>query len=173
MHIEVRVDSSEPSLHESGPCPTKDNPLHHFRYEPSKSRPINVPCLEAHRTERWKDVREFTCTASTCPTNVTVTTRPPILRKELVKLLTDRAIIQRRIKAYSNEIQGDKLFAYDALKALQKYIQNALRGDERKIPRENERYQLTISDECREIFEMAHFKDVQVLQGIGKATGCG
>ncbi|KAF8541938.1 hypothetical protein BDD12DRAFT_827425 [Trichophaea hybrida] len=160
MHIEVKVDSSEPSLLESGPCPTKDNLLHHFRYEPSKSRPINSTCLEAHRTERWKDVRVFTCTASTCPTNVTITTRPPILKEEFVKLLMDKALIQQRINTYSEE-KGASLSAYTVLKTLQKYLQNALRGDQRKIPRGNERYKFTISDECREIFEMAHFKDVQ------------
>lgn len=157
------MDSSEPSLSQSSPCPTKDNPLHHLHYEPSRPNVFGAAYTKAHRKVRWKDVRNFTCTALKCPTFVTITIRAPILSERLVKLLTDPDIIQQRVDRYKESVEGDVFPAHNALKTLGTYLKFALEGDKRIIPRENRRYLLSLSDDSREIMEAVHFKDINVF----------
>ena len=163
LHVEVKVDSSEPSLSQSSPCPTKDNPLHHLHYEPSILYAVDAAYVKAHRKERWKDVRDFTCTALGCPAYVTITTRAPILSERLVTLLTDPDVIQKRVDRYGEHGKGGTLPAHNALKTLGTYLRLALNGDKRSIPRENPRYLLSLSDDSREVMETVHFRDINVF----------
>ncbi|KAA8894285.1 hypothetical protein FN846DRAFT_786629 [Sphaerosporella brunnea] len=160
LHVRITVDSSQPSLSESEPCSEGHNPMHFFRYEPSKSRPITGEILS---TERWEDVRVFSCAATKCPTIVTVTTKAPILHQGFVELLTDEGTLMRRAMAFGEtqgrSYAGADVSAYKSLKALFSYLSNAKHLDTRDIPRGNPKYLSLLSDECREIMKAAHFKE--------------
>jgi len=161
-HIEVIVDSSQPAPFETGPCPTKDNPLHHLRYEPLKSWP---PARRSFGKIRFEDIRVFSCSATTCPTSVTVITRPPILDKAIIKLLTDKPVLERRRRAFE-ESHGRSKYESSPIKVLEtlhRYLANVMSGDERMIPRENERYQLHLSDECAPLWKALGFGDILVV----------
>jgi len=163
-HIDVTVNSSQAALFESSPCPTKENLLHHLRYEPSRSSPAT---LESLGKIRFEDVRVFSCSATTCPTTVTVLTKPSILGQDHYKLLTEKLVLQRRKDKYeeAEEVKSK----YDSspikvLETLQKYLSNVFSDSkQRKIPRANERYQVHLSDECAPIFKTLGFKDVLVV----------
>jgi hypothetical protein len=154
LYVELTVDSSHPSLFESSPCPDSENPTHFFQYLPSRSRPAAGENLA---TERWEDVRVFTCASERCPTTVTVTTRPPIIHTRFLKLLTDQEILKRRAMAINTQKEATP---YTVFKTLYSYCRHAKERDQRTIPRGNERFQSQLSDDCREIMERAHFREV-------------
>jgi hypothetical protein len=116
----------------------------------------------------------FNCTADGCPITLTITTKSPILRKEHVKLLTDTASLRKRTAGIAKFKDGS-LSAYNNLKTLKTYLENVLAGNQKAIPRENERYKalgceqgvesLVESPEAREIFARAHFTSSKDEQG--------
>jgi ubiquitin carboxyl-terminal hydrolase 25/28 len=169
LHVEVTVDSSHPSLFESSPCPDSENPTHFFQYVPSRSRPVEG---ENVATERWEDVRVFTCASERCPTTVTVTTRPPVIHQQFLRLLTDQETLKRRAMVFSKQEASEvEVTPYKVLKTLHSYCRNAKNRDQRAIPRENPRFRSLLSDDCRAIMEKAHFREV--MQCItGSSDSC-
>ncbi|KAI5806349.1 hypothetical protein EDC01DRAFT_609601 [Geopyxis carbonaria] len=166
IHIEVQVDSTQGNLVKSAVCPHgEENPLHHLRYDPQKSQSA---MLSISGNPRREDIRVFECSANKCPTIVTVIARCPILDKHLVELLINPVVLKQRADAFQPEqkmceevpVNRKELTPSLVLSTLNSYLKNALENPEnpREIPRGNARYRATLSDECAEIFKLAHFR---------------
>ncbi|KAL7269842.1 ubiquitin-specific protease ubp2 [Rhizina undulata] len=168
LHFDIEVDFSKATL-ESTPCPTAGNYLHHFRYEPLESAPLDLSYLESHRGERWTDKRIFNCSAKYCPIIISITTKSPILTSELTTLLVDKEILKARIKriqerhsaSFDPDVQTNPPTPYQVLDCLASYLGNLLKCDQRHIPRYNKRLISTLGDECDEILQKAHFLPVR------------
>lgn len=145
-------------------CPTED-PLHHFRFESSVSKPVDVAYIRSHPESRWVDKRVFSCSGPTCPTLLTITTRAPILNQYLTELLVDERQLEARMAKAQiicrDTIEKDVEFVptspYKALGTLCAYVKNARKGDQRSIPSENLKFLSSLGGDCDVLMKLAGF----------------
>jgi len=171
MHFNIQVEFTKPVEFSADvtPCPNGDsrnpyryNPLHHFRYESKLSSPVDASRYDKKSRKRWMDQRVFSCSSTSCPILVTVTTQPAIIRPDLLELLLSEGSREARVKEAARRIPDDvpvdvaPLIPYQVLETLCTYIKNHKGGYQRPIPAENKRYLCNLGG-CDELMELAHF----------------
>ena len=175
-HIEINVNNNDPNPYASVVCCRRENenPLHHLRYNPQRSQPIDPGYIMGNSGERWVDMRAFSCTSVQCPTTVTITTKAPMLHDGFVSLLTDPRTLNQRLQKYLHQhpnYEDIQQRPDGALRTLQSYLSNTINKIERRpIPWENSRYMVTLSDECNDILRRAHFTEIEVLYSTATIT---
>lgn len=165
LHFDIQVEFTKPKHYaELHICPTED-PLHHFRFEPPISEPVDVSYVRSHPEFRWVDKRTFSCSGPTCPTLLTITTRAPILNQHLAELLVDPKQLEARMAKAQiicrDTIEKDVEFVptspYIALRTLCSYVKNARRGDQRSVHAENFKFLSSLGGDCDVLMQLAGF----------------
>lgn len=165
LHFNIQVKFTKAkSSEELHVCPTKD-PLHHFRFEPSLSGPVDVNYIKSHPEFRWVDKRVFSCSGSTCPILLTITTQAPILNQQLTELLVDEKKLRARTIKFQEmshdtvekDVEIVPTSPYQALSTLCAYIKNAKGGDQRAVPAENSKFLANLGDDCDVLMKLAGF----------------
>lgn len=158
-HLEVVIHFD--TGHENfSPCPTRDQPLHHFRVLEDWQQPD----LDA-RAERdaVSLPKRFHCSAIQCGANVAITYTAPRLKNDWVSLLTDQFMIKSR---------ADKTIAKDperfqghapptpgiVLETLSFLVKKALNeSDLQPFPKTGKHFLLNFGEPCTELLEALGF----------------
>ena len=148
-HVSLEVDSRGEGQGVK-PCPTPENPLHHFRYIPKRSQGFQ---RTSRMLEQWDDTRLFQCSAQACSARLTVRLRSSRLRKDFVDLLTDKSRIEARARramaSDPDRFEGHAVPSpLDVLTNLRSYIGTAMKGDFRHIPANNKKWLLSLGEDC-------------------------
>ncbi|KAK6506337.1 ubiquitin-specific protease ubp2 [Arthrobotrys conoides] len=173
QHVEVRLRYAD-NVPVASTCPTPQNPLHHFRYDPARSGPF----IDKERSEEISgetDVRHFDCTNSGCKTSVTVTTKSRRITSQFQTLLTDGKVLWNRNKQ-AFETYPDSFIDPKAPEGERKPVMKPVptpamvlktmrtviggvtaRKERRNIPRLNTRFLTQLGDECHEMMEILGF----------------
>jgi ubiquitin carboxyl-terminal hydrolase 25 len=159
-HVNLRIDTRGEG---SGvqPCPTSSFPLHHFRYIPERSlgfRHLN------DSLDEWEDVRLFQCSARSCSARLEVQMYSPRLRKAWVSLLVDKSLIEERAKAaMASDIERFQGHAVppplNVIGNLRAYIGNALKGEDRRILKNNKKWMLSLGESCTDMLLYLNFSN--------------
>lgn len=115
------------------------------------------------------DVRAFDCSSASCPTVVSIKTRPPILSMDDVRVMTDPKKIQERKDKFKSDEKKEPRFMdpFKALKTMHTYLKNLLGGEKRNIPKSHELFLLALGAEGGDIMRKAHFMVWQMDNRFG------
>lgn len=136
-----------------------NNPLHHFQYLKTHSGSLHGKDVPGSREEQ--DRRVFRCSSEKCATTLAITSKPPMLDADDLRVMSDTSLFRARAKKVSQTVDPDKahpLLPLDALKALHSYISGALSGMDKPIPVNNTRLLHTLGSDAEKIFRKAHFQ---------------
>ncbi len=144
-------------------CPSQQYPLHHFLHDPS-----TLPS-DADAGERCLQFG-FRCSAEPCRARAFVQLRPPRIRPEHLRLLTEPKLLEaRREAAVQVDRQRDTEFVtakpIDALEVLYRYLQDSFErsrpANKRRIPPLNKRFMVTFGTDCNDLLSGLGFKYMQ------------
>lgn len=147
-HISVLLDFRQ-SICES-PCPYEEYKLHHFIHVPSDGR------RDSLEDDYVKESYRFQCSAPLCGAVITVEVAPPRFSQEDMALLTDKRVLEERLKSAKKidpertELQAAK--PIDGLYILHAYIRDALAGKSSRIPLRNRKFLVTYGEDCDALF---------------------
>lgn len=174
-HLELCLDfrGEEDRL---APCPKKNWPLHHFIYKPeiSQNRQMAHSATNPAKENTWVDIQQFQCSSPTCSAKLSIRFKPPRLTADWVSLLTDsRLINQRATRAMTADQELFEGHAapqpMDVLYVLCQYINNALKGEGRKITASNKKWRLCLGEPCSDLLQYLGFESdvsIQLAQTI-------
>ncbi|KAK6524616.1 ubiquitin-specific protease ubp2 [Arthrobotrys megalospora] len=176
-HVEISLRYAD-STEIASTCPTNQNSLHHFRYDPVRSGPF-IDKIRKEETSGETDVRCFDCTNQGCKTSVTVTFKARRITDHFRTLLTDPKVLWNRNKqALENypELFTDPGAAGEGGSGAGKPVARAVptpamvlktmktviggvtaRKERRNIPRHNTRFLTQLGDECHEMMAILGF----------------
>ena len=171
-HIDVCADYM--SGLDAQPCQKSDGeyPLHHFVFlSPKEAAPTNG-LGSAHSFREYK----FQCSAPRCPLLLTISMRPPRLTDHHISLLTNKAILRRRLEA-AKALAGERTDSVvarpiEALDFLRTYLTDALNPQKGKtrIPLLNRKFLKTFGQDCDEIFHKLGFTfESEPLDEVGRS----
>ena len=172
-HLTVILSyKGNPENHEFKPCPSKDAPLHHFVYAPTKSAPL-PPHSNGAEPVKDADLQLFRCSSQTCGAKLYVSYTPARLLQRWVDQLTDRKAIADRHSRISRDAPSrfegiGPPSAMDVLSNLREYLVNALADSKQRVVRSaNKRFMLSFGDAPDDLFEYLGFeRDVSLLPKI-------
>ncbi|KAL2356052.1 hypothetical protein BJ546DRAFT_969739 [Cryomyces antarcticus] len=156
-HVDLVVDFQNDPW-KAGPCPNEDFPLHHLLHVPQHAQDrmvISEPLIP--NSEALEHA--FRCSAPSCPAYVTIRLRPPRLRPEHVKLLTDKTLLQARFDAAISadpSREGLRLASpSEALNILRRFILDSLdpKSGRVKFPARNKRFITAFGTDCDELLD--------------------
>ena len=157
-HLSLELDSrgEGPGVK---PCPTPENPLHHFCHNSKRSEGFQRP---DGNLESWEDTRLFQCSAQACSTRLTVRMRSPRLKKSFTDLLLDRKLIEERArKAMASDPERFEGHAVPppltVMSNLRAYLSNAMKGDVKHIQKTNKKWLLSLGEPCIELLSYLQF----------------
>ncbi|KAF9639422.1 Peptidase C19 ubiquitin carboxyl-terminal hydrolase 2 [Lasiodiplodia theobromae] len=103
-----------------------------------------------------KESYRFQCSAPLCGAVITVEVAPPRLSQEDMALLSDKRVLEERLKSAKKidpertELQAAK--PIDGLYILHAYIRDALAGKSSRIPLRNRKFLVTYGEDCDALF---------------------
>ena len=164
-HLDFRFEYStatDPFL----PCPNEQYPLHHFRHLAE----ISTSWRDGTRISSepgfaWVDRQHFQCTSPTCAAKLTISFKPPRLRREWVELLTDKELI--RTRAEEAMAKNPERFegiavpsSVNVLEYLSLYLKNALFDPDpsRKIKKDNKKFATSLGTACSDLLHYLGFE---------------
>lgn len=158
------------------PCPKKNWPLHHFIYKPeiSQNHQMVHSATNPAKENAWVDTQRFQCSSPTCSAKLSIRFKPPKLTADWVSLLTDlRLISQRATRAMTAEQERFEGHAVpqptEVLYTLGQYINNAMKGEARKIQGNNKKWLLCLGEPCSDLLQYLGFESdvsIQLAQTI-------
>ena len=143
------------------PCPTRENPLHHFLYLAEESAGLTRTTLKAN-ADSWEDIRLFQCSTFQCSARLAIHMYSPRLVKDWAELLTDKTAIARRAEAAmaSDPSRFEGHAAPSPLTImgyLRLYLATAMKGEHKRILSNNKKWMLSLGEPCRELLEYLRF----------------
>ncbi|OMP84538.1 Ubiquitin carboxyl-terminal hydrolase 2 [Diplodia seriata] len=147
-HISVVLDFRQGTC--TWPCPNEDYKLHHFIHVPSDGR------RDSLEDDYLKESYRFQCSSQQCGAVLTAEVAPPRLSPEDMTLLTDKKVLEERLKSAKvidpdrTELQAAK--PIDGLYILHAYIRDALNGKSSRIPLRNRKFLVTYGEDCDALF---------------------
>ncbi len=176
-HLELSIDL-QGEAYESGPCPNKTWPLHHFVHK-SESSTQSHPAPNGSYSKvgtHWVDTQHFQCSSPICASQISIRIKPCRLIPGWVELLTTPQLIKVRAeKAILEEPERFEGIAVpsptEVLSNLRIYIANAMQNnDGRKILGNNKKWRLCLGEPCADLLQYLEFtRDVSyslMNQGI-------
>ncbi|KAF2685800.1 cysteine proteinase [Lentithecium fluviatile CBS 122367] len=159
-HFDVVVDHRD-NGERNDPCRrnNREFPLHHFLFQGEDGRDEHA--LGGFQTK--PRTFRFSCSASPCPTDLSIRITPPRLSEQDVRTLTDRAVLRRRWEAAKLRAgdRADTIMArpVDAPDFLNTYLQDSLNPQKGKarIPLLNRKFLKTFGKDCDSILEKVGF----------------
>lgn len=150
-HLDLIVDFHDYEMR-NAPCPNKDFPLHHFVYQEEDVNEQDV-FLDHNIPKTFR----FQCSAKKCPAELSIRMRPPRLKDQYIKLMTDRTLLRRRFES-AKQIDPDRTEhqmarPIDGLDFLSKYMNDSLHPQKGKtrIPLLNRKFLVTYGRDCDEM----------------------
>lgn len=162
-HIKVTVDYT--ARDGMAPCPIAAHPLHHLVHSPRREEVARKE-ENALNADREGETFAFECTSRTCPATVLIDIEPPRLSPDMVRTLTDQAMLKNRTEAAfkigQGRLEGVKHPSpLEVMSDLRKYLQNAWTSrDSRPIRLDNKRFMLRFGpdgEECKDLLEFMGF----------------
>ena len=149
-------------------CPSREYPLHHFVFSASAAdvkmgeELKNTPSNQSQSTNF-----HFQCTVEQCQAALAIRMRPPHLRDDHLRLLTDTALLEARKgeairsdPARFDDFQTAK--PIETLGFLYSYIRDSLDltrpMSRRRIPVRNRVFMLSFGSDCDKLFEEFGFR---------------
>ncbi|KAK6352819.1 ubiquitin-specific protease ubp2 [Orbilia brochopaga] len=174
-HVELIIQHHD-DADISSICPTAQNELHHFRYDPHRSGPFaSADSLEEISGEL--DVRCFDCTNPGCKTSLRITVKSRRITDRFKSLLTDTKTLWNRhndaFAKYPERFIDAKQALVNpnpkpvprpvptpamVLKTMRQAIIGVVSGTGRNIPRHNPRFTTHLGDECIPMLETLGFR---------------
>lgn len=159
------------------PCPNVAHPLHHLVHSP---RGEEAARKEQNSSDpgRKGEVYAFECTSRNCPAIVWVCLESPRLLPDMVRTLTDPAMLKARtdaaFKVGQGRLEGFKHpSALEVISDLRKYIQNTRTSkDSKTIRLDNKRFVVRFGpdgEDCKELLEFIGFT-LEVCETQHQAT---
>lgn len=151
FHLDLVVDFSDYEIRNS-PCPSKDYPLHHFIYQAEDVSEGNM----LGNSNVPKTYR-FQCSSTKCPAELRIRMRPPRLKDEHIRLMTDRILLRKRLESAkildpgrTDHRMARPVDGYDFLSTYLKDSLNPTRGKSR-VPLLNRKFLVTFGRDCDEM----------------------
>lgn len=150
-HLDLIVDFHDYGVR-NAPCPNKDFPLHHFIYQEEDPNEQDV-YLDHNIPKTFR----FQCSAKQCPANLRISIRPPRLKEQYIRLMTDRTFLRRRLESAKriDPDRTDHMMArpIDGLDFLSSYMKDSLNPQKGKtrIPLLNRKFLVTYGRDCDEM----------------------
>ncbi|KAI9844919.1 MAG: ubiquitin-specific protease ubp2 [Sclerophora amabilis] len=159
-HLDLVLDLRT-SRYGDRPCPTKEFPLHHFRYFPVKSR-TRWKHQSAHAGQPWLEHLHFECSAPTCHATLTCSIIPARLTPDHIALLTDRDAIKQRVQREIDQYP-DRLASYGipepvtVLNNLKTYLVDAKR-EPKSLKASNKKFLTSLGPGCSTLLNYLGFR---------------
>ena len=158
-HLDLIIDYGE-SAKCAKPCPNREYPLHHFLFVPDASLD-SLAATNGGANELQQPLEfHFRCTSPTCAALLLVRLRPPRLRNDQLKLLTDERLLQNRrdTAILLDTVRGGDFplsTPLTALDILHAYLRDSLDltrpPNKRRIPVLNRKYMVTFGQDCNDL----------------------
>lgn len=158
-HVDLYVDFRGSLSSKKVPCRqgSGNYPLHHFLFVADESDQEHAFHKNVRRSFR------FRCSAAQCPVELTIRMRPPRFTDETISLLTNQALLRRRLAA-AREIEADRAGdqmarPIDGLDFLATYLMDSMNPKKGKgrIPLLNRKFLKTFGRDCNDILNQLGF----------------
>jgi len=150
-HLDLIVDFHDYEIRNM-PCPNKDFPLHHFVYQEE-----DINGQDVFLNHNIPKTFRFQCSANKCPAELRIRMRPPRLKDQYIRLMTDRTLLRRRLES-AKQIDPDRTDyqmarPIDGLDFLIRYMNDSLYPQKGKtrIPLLNRKFLVTYGRDCDEM----------------------
>jgi ubiquitin carboxyl-terminal hydrolase 25 len=162
-HIQLTVDYT--ARESIAPCPNEAHPLHHLVHSPWREE-VARKAESARNTSRKGESYTFECTSPTCSATVFIRLEPPRLPSDMVRVLTDQALLKTRTEAAfkvgQERLEGFKYpSSVEVMSDLRKYLQNPwTTGETRQIRLDNKRFMVRFGPDgegCKDLLEFVGF----------------